>query len=97
MIDEKYLVQSTAEKRQPQILMEFGEMEAVLVSLAEASATLEKHLDASGLLRSEPAEAGKPSGTESTIVGVAERIRSASRQIDSVTRNLRSVDRRLEI
>jgi hypothetical protein len=88
---------ATAPQREPQVSSSFIQLEEALKSAEEVMSVLEKRLDNSGVIRNEPEEAGKPSQAEPSVVGMAERITRASRDVSRLSGRIQSILRRLEI
>lgn len=79
------------------MLSAFGHLDEAIKSAEEVMSILEKRLDNSGVIRNEPEEAGKSSQAEPSVVGMAERITRASRDVSRLSGRVQSILRRLEI
>lgn len=97
MYEENRLTGTSAPQREPQVLSAFGSLDEAIKSAEEVMSVLEKRLDNSGVIRNEPEEAGKTSQPEPSVVGMAERITQASRDVSRLSGRVQSILRRLEI
>lgn len=84
-----------AETRSLQVPEACEQLEGALECLAKTTSDMHSRL--SNVLRSEPEAANQKEPTEQTLVGLAERIREATRRVRRIDEMYQSILRRLEL